>query len=286
MHNSSLILFFINAYGLLIIIGGLTALVFQLRGDFVEKSDNPLPAWQLSMSDAIVLALGIVVCVLTLVLVLGNLLVGIDDNVWRLGIYALCWQLGLLAIILTAMWRLPRLFTFRLSPVRLGFAKTLRSAIAQFFAAMLLLALVTLLWRGILKLLQDSGFGYYLQEQELVRMFSRDLPLGLIVLMLLTAVVIAPVTEELLFRGLIYRFLKSRLSARMAMVISSVAFGAVHGNMLAFIPLTFLAMILTRSYERSGSLKVPILIHAFFNANTLGILVLKVCFPEAADLLQ
>lgn len=286
VDSSSFILALLNIYGLLIIVGGLTALVFQIRGDFVEKVGNPLPVWRLNIADAIVLALGIVVCVLALMVVLGNLLMAVDSNLWRMGLYALCWQVGLLAIILTAMWRLPLLFEFRLNPVRLGFGQTLKSAITQFFAAMLLLALVALLWRSILKFLQSNGFGYFLQEQELVRLFNQDLPLGLIILMLLTAIIIAPITEELLFRGLIYRFLKSRLSARMAMVISSVAFGAMHGNMLAFIPLTFLAMILTRSYERTGNLKVPILIHAFFNANTLGILILKVYFPEAANLLQ
>lgn len=79
------------------------------------------------------------------------------------------------------------------------------------------------------------------------------------------ALVVAPLTEELFFRGILYRTLKSLLDAGPAMLVTSLAFAFAHLNLLAFAPLFALSFFLILSYERTGHLAVPILYHACFN---------------------
>ena len=97
------------------------------------------------------------------------------------------------------------------------------------------------------------------------------LPLGLTVLM---AVVLAPLAEEWLFRAGLYRFLKGRCSPWLAAIISASCFSFMHFNLASLLPLVVLALVLTYAYELSGSLRLPILVHAMFNANTMLILLL------------
>jgi membrane protease YdiL (CAAX protease family) len=82
----------------------------------------------------------------------------------------------------------------------------------------------------------------------------------------LMALVIAPVVEEVLFRGIIYPTVKQAGFPRLALWGTSVIFGVIHGNVLSFLPLVFLAVVFTWLYEKTNNLLAPILTHAFFNA--------------------
>jgi len=83
------------------------------------------------------------------------------------------------------------------------------------------------------------------------------------------ATLIAPVTEEFLFRGYIYGVLRRYLGAVPGLLIASVLFAAIHMNGPAFAPLFVLAACLTLAYEATGSLLTPMLMHALFNAVNL-----------------
>lgn len=85
------------------------------------------------------------------------------------------------------------------------------------------------------------------------------------------AVVIAPVSEELFFRGLIQTFLGSLFRRRWpAIVIAAILFGAVHYQQPSTIPaLAVLAIFMGFAYEKTGSLIPPVAIHAAFNLKTL-----------------
>jgi len=97
---------------------------------------------------------------------------------------------------------------------------------------------------------------------------------GQILLAVLAAVVIAPIAEELLFRGLLHRSLRLRWRIVPATAVSSLLFAVVHVDVLvsqplALIGLTLVGVILAVAYERTGSLVVPIVIHAVHNAVTI-----------------
>jgi len=79
-------------------------------------------------------------------------------------------------------------------------------------------------------------------------------------------ILLAPVAEELLFRGIIYTWLKKAGFPRIALWGTALAFGAIHGNLVAFLPLFVFAILLTLLYEFTNNLLAPIAAHAFFNA--------------------
>ena len=88
---------------------------------------------------------------------------------------------------------------------------------------------------------------------------------GGIVLTLLTTCVGAPLVEETLFRGLVYKRLRGIMSATPAMIISSVLFGIIHGNIVQFIYATLVGFICAYVYEKFKSISAPIIVHASAN---------------------
>lgn len=87
----------------------------------------------------------------------------------------------------------------------------------------------------------------------------------------LAAVVVAPVSEELFFRGIVQNTLRGMYGSRHAAVaLSSGAFALVHGGQPAALPaLVLLSMLLGYLYERHGGLLFPLIVHAVFNARTM-----------------
>jgi membrane protease YdiL (CAAX protease family) len=88
----------------------------------------------------------------------------------------------------------------------------------------------------------------------------------------LTAVLLAPVAEEVLFRGILYPTLKQFGSSRLAWWGSSLLFAAIHLNAASFIPLLLLALLCAWLYERTQNLLAPIVTHLCFNAANLVLL--------------
>lgn len=78
-------------------------------------------------------------------------------------------------------------------------------------------------------------------------------------------VVLAPLAEEALFRGLVYGGLRTRLPTWLAAVISAVLFGGAHMNASLFVPLVLAGLILAMVYERTHSLWPSTVAHATLN---------------------
>ncbi len=81
-----------------------------------------------------------------------------------------------------------------------------------------------------------------------------------------TAIGLAPVFEELVFRGLLLVALRQAGYPRLAFWGTAVFFGVTHLNLMTFVPLVFFAVVLNWLYLRTGSLTGPIAAHAAFNA--------------------
>lgn len=89
-------------------------------------------------------------------------------------------------------------------------------------------------------------------------------------------VVIAPICEEMFFRGFFFAGLRSRLPFVAAALISAVLFGAVHGgdvNLVAALQLAGFGFALAWLYEETGSLWAAISLHMINNAIAFTILV-------------
>jgi membrane protease YdiL (CAAX protease family) len=93
------------------------------------------------------------------------------------------------------------------------------------------------------------------------------------------AVIVAPVTEELIFRGCLYGMLRSFAGRVPAIAISAILFALIHGHVPSLPGLIVLAAGLALVYERCGSLWAPISMHAGFNALTI---VAAIFWPEFA----
>jgi membrane protease YdiL (CAAX protease family) len=99
-----------------------------------------------------------------------------------------------------------------------------------------------------------------------------------VALVVVSAVVVAPLAEEFFFRRVLQGWLQKRLSgdAPRAIGIASLAFAAAHaGQGLAFVPLFPLAMVLGLIAERTGSIVPCILLHGLFNAVSVTLLLMQ-----------
>jgi membrane protease YdiL (CAAX protease family) len=100
-----------------------------------------------------------------------------------------------------------------------------------------------------------------------------SLSAGWQVAVIVSTVVLAPLCEELFFRGLLQSMIRRWASPAVAIGISSVLFGIVHtGDQPQNTPaLIVLGIALGIAYERSGRLWTSIGIHALFNACFVGL---------------
>ena len=88
----------------------------------------------------------------------------------------------------------------------------------------------------------------------------------------LVIVIVAPIVEEVVFRGYLYGSLRPRLPWWGAAVIVSVLFGVVHGQLNVAIDTFFLSLVMCYLRERTGAIWSGIFVHALKNALAFYIL--------------
>ncbi len=113
-----------------------------------------------------------------------------------------------------------------------------------------------------------------MQRHEQLKVVTEHPHLVLRILVVAGAVVIVPLFEELLFRGLIQTMLRSFLfefgnRVWLAIAFSSGLFVMMHEDRSHWPALFVLGLCMGYAYEKSGSLWRPIFIHAIFNATAV-----------------
>jgi len=83
---------------------------------------------------------------------------------------------------------------------------------------------------------------------------------------------LAPIIEELFYRGLVLRSLERRYGSTAAVVLSSAWFGASHFQVVQFPALFLLGVVLAVLTVRSGRLGAAVVAHVVFNGITMAIL--------------
>lgn len=102
---------------------------------------------------------------------------------------------------------------------------------------------------------------YYEFFSELMNQLTDD-P----VVMILTAVIMAPIFEEIIFRGIIQKGLINKgVKPWKAIVYASIIFGLVHANPWQFVGAVLLGCVLGLVYFKTKSLLLPMLLHGFNN---------------------
>jgi membrane protease YdiL (CAAX protease family) len=122
-------------------------------------------------------------------------------------------------------------------------------------------------------LLLEYFIGSAVELQEVAQIVSQELS-WLQILYMIMAIVVAPIYEELLFRGIIFPFMVKRTGLVGGTFLVSLFFAALHFHLPSVVPLFLLSVALCLAYWRTGSLWVSIGIHTTFNA--VSILALNV----------
>ncbi len=129
-------------------------------------------------------------------------------------------------------------------------------------------------------LLTQRVFGIPSSRQSIVEMFNESQTLQQRVLIIILAVAIAPLVEEFIFRFLFYGVLKRYFGRGIGLVANAILFAAVHAHIPSAAPLFVLGSCFTIAFEWSGSILVPMTMHALFNSLTLIALAYPDSFPQ------
>jgi len=89
---------------------------------------------------------------------------------------------------------------------------------------------------------------------------------GFVFLLVFTLVVLAPVCEEIFFRGYLYPALRNRMDMQPAMILNGILFAAAHFELVGFLPRMLLGYGLCYMYDRNRNLAASMLGHALYNA--------------------
>ena len=123
--------------------------------------------------------------------------------------------------------------------------------------------------------LQISGYVEWMESlgvetvQDTVRLLQESKDPVILGLMAAAAVIVAPLCEEIVFRGYFYPVLKRFSGAWPAAICSAIVFGAAHGQLTALLPLFIFGLLLVFIYEKTGSIWAPIAVHLCFNSATV-----------------
>lgn len=77
--------------------------------------------------------------------------------------------------------------------------------------------------------------------------------------------VVAPISEELVFRQVIYKRMRTITPVWVAVMVSALLFGIYHGNLVQGIYAFIMGAVLALVYEWSGSFVAPVLFHMVAN---------------------
>jgi len=121
-----------------------------------------------------------------------------------------------------------------------------------------------------------QALGDQAEPQKLVTLIAEEAAkpdqTGALVFFVVMAAVVAPVVEEILFRGILYPAIKQIGYPRIAAIGTAILFALFHVNLLTFASLTAVALGLIALYEFTDNLLAPIVAHAVFNASNLTML--------------
>jgi uncharacterized protein len=121
-----------------------------------------------------------------------------------------------------------------------------------------------ILWQAVLNTDQ--------QDDLAEELGANDSTFNLVVVAVLVGIV-APIAEELFFRGFLFGALRGALGWVMAAIVTGIVFGLIHAggtDAVFLVPLAVLGFLLCVLYRRTGSLLPGMGVHAFNNALALG----------------
>ena len=272
----------VASLSILLIIGSSLALWIRhiQKPESTIENDPGTPAWPIGWVN-----FGIFICAMIIFVYVAQVVASLlffeapaegeaplELTPWLAVLAVLCLQVPMLAVFYVARRFYPSFYASRLNNTNLSVFASFKKALPLFLMLLPGVWIVALLWTKVLSGFEDLGLIEDIAQQELVTLFQGGGDPVAIGLLVIAAVLLAPIVEELIFRGCLYRFLKSQTTLLPAQIASGLLFSMIHWNLLSFLPLVLVGIFLARVYEKTGSILVAIWFHAFFNAFSLGML--------------
>jgi uncharacterized protein len=151
---------------------------------------------------------------------------------------------------------------------RASMKRAVSTGIILLLAAWPLIALA----EGITQTLLGGGSS----KQEIVDLFNSSRTIQQRVMIIVLAVVIAPISEEFIFRFFLYGVVRRYFGIGVGLVFNALLFAAAHTHLPSAAPLFVLGACFTLAYEWSGSILVSMAMHSLFNFTQLFLLA----FPD------
>ncbi len=166
--------------------------------------------------------------------------------------------------------------------------ESLKSGVLYFVSA-----ISAMMCGGCISILYKLITGEDIEKQQAVALFMDIDILWLKIFAGFSIIVLAPIAEELFFRGLLYpcvkgwvaqyfgvssemnniNIFKNKVSVVVSAVIVSILFSMIHSSIFAFLPIFIIGIILVCAYEKTGSIIAPITTHMLFNLANVLIIV-------------
>ncbi len=89
---------------------------------------------------------------------------------------------------------------------------------------------------------------------------------GLFPIVFLSGAIIAPIAEEIMFRGYMYKAFRDRFKPGYAIFLSAALFSVIHLEWRAALSLFVIGIVLAYVYEKTGNLLAPITLHILNNS--------------------
>jgi len=244
------------------------AQVPRLRRKYSWRMLIILPAWVFTSFVGVQF---VVVAVLQVIRQSGLIVFSEDSPVFQTSVAAVVYTLTLLVAIGLpwlvrrrptslkdiGLTRLPGWMDIALSPAGL--------ILYLFISAVLIAVFSTLLPSFDMSQAQEIGFQNLSEQSEYLLAF-------------VTLIIIAPIAEEVLFRGYLFGKLKRHVPLWVAMIATSILFGAAHGQWNVAVDTFALSIIMCGLREVTGSIWAGILLHMMKNSIAFYFLFLNPSF--------
>ena len=178
---------------------------------------------------------------------------------------ALHW--GVLAGVLILIKR--RGLTWQLVFGRNSFFRDVQAGVIGYLALLPFILLGAVIYRMVL-----NYFGVATDLQDILVTLAGDHTLVVRMYLIVLTVLIAPLAEEILFRGICLPFFCRKLGGPTAIVVTALLFAAIHFHIPSFAPIFILALGLGTACLYTRSLVVPVVMHALFNTYSVVVMLL------------
>ncbi len=147
----------------------------------------------------------------------------------------------------------------------------IRFGLVNYLSILPVVVFLTMLVAIITRLIVGEDF--QMPNHSLIKALDTGTPIWISIFAIILAIVVAPIVEELLFRGILQNYMFSLTQKPwLSIFITSAVFALIHGYGLKYhwLALFALSCCMGYSYMKSGSLLRSIIVHAAFNSISIA----------------